>query len=606
MTGNPQTISSKGQIAIAIKKVPGIKITYVSRFNANGNGREVSGFYRNGELSNTNNTAKANANDSLAGAIAIKFSLKAGEVRNIPIAFVYDFPKTAFGFKDASKKERIVYDKQYTKYFGNSGQNAVAIAKYALDNYDNWQTQIRNWQKTILTDNKLPNWFKGELINSLSLLQSGAVYWGNIPNAGNLHIMGESNRMDYRHTETRDVGIYAAARALLWPKLHNNLMAHYSRAIGKRDLTLIAYNEFAQKIPNFDKLKTTEQKKEAIYQYFIRSGKPTDEAKLLAQVYIDAKKIKDATPHDIGAPDSDPALDYNSYDHQNPNVWSELSMCVPLEAWRNFVLSGKKNTSFIQSVYGGVIAALRYAKRFDTKGLGLPIHLGIPDQTYDNWNVKGAMTYTSAMWLYALKAGIEMAKLMGDKKTEAELSSWYEKGKSNFTKALWNQKGYFNLSQNSTDVFSDVLPFLYGKISGLGEILPRNMLISHLQTIFKNNVANFGVRGFARGFIGAVNGTRNGKLINGEQEREVWLGSSYALGACLLAYGLKREGWQTVYGTYNLAVNQANNWGLWPEAYTVEPGIGNGPMYGYRARTYYRYLSIWQVYLVLKGNQQGQ
>jgi uncharacterized protein (DUF608 family) len=108
-----------------------------------------------------------------------------------------------------------------------------------------------------------------------------------------------------------------------------------------------------------------------------------------------------------------------------------------------------------------------------------------------------------------------------------------------------------------------------------------------LQTVYANNVANFG-----NGYLGAVNGTRNGKIMDGEQQRETWSGASYALGATMLAYGMETEGWNVIYGTENLATNQARNFGDWGEAYTIEPGIGGKPAYGVRAKNYLRALSI--------------
>ncbi len=60
----------------------------------------------------------------------------------------------------------------------------------------------------------------------------------------------------------------------------------------------------------------------------------------------------------------------------------------------------------------------------------------------------------------------------------------------------------------------------------------------------------------------------------------------------MLAYGLKEEGWNVIYGTENLTTNLAGNFADWAEAYTIEPGKNGIPAYGMRAKNYLRQLSI--------------
>jgi uncharacterized protein (DUF608 family) len=239
----------------------------------------------------------------------------------------------------------------------------------------------------------------------------------------------------------------------------------------------------------------------------------------------------------------------------------------------------------------------------DDLGDGLPEHLGIPDQTFDNWNTEGVMTYTSMLYLVSLKCGIAMAKSQKDVPTQKKLQARFDKAQKSFLKKLWDEKnGYFKLSEHNTDVFSDSLPFLFAKMLGFSIVDDRKVQ-SHLKKVFKTNVLGFGKAGYGKGYLGAVNGHQlSGAEIDpkkgGEQGSELWTGTSYATGAAMLAYGLKDEGWQTIFGTYNLVENQTNSFGMWAEAYTLEPGIGDGPMYGFRARTYYRVLANWNVWIL--------
>ena len=46
------------------------------------------------------------------------------------------------------------------------------------------------------------------------------------------------------------------------------------------------------------------------------------------------------------------------------------------------------------------------------EGCGVPQNQGFPDQTYDVWTAKGVSAYCGGLWLAALSAAIEMAKVL--------------------------------------------------------------------------------------------------------------------------------------------------------------------------------------------------
>ncbi|MFH2033574.1 MAG: GH116 family glycosyl-hydrolase [Candidatus Margulisiibacteriota bacterium] len=590
MTGEPENPESSGQIAIAAKNDPRVKVSYVSRFDADGSGSEVAGFFENGALPNTDSRERSSG-ENLGGAIAVSVTLKPGEEIEIPFVLTYDMPATEF-------KKGTIYKKKYTEYFGDSGKNAAGIASEALSKYMVWEKMVDDWQRDILSNSNIPDWFKGELLNTLSLLQSNAIFYGNIPSRGyDLHIMGESNRADYKHAETRDVGVYSPARAMLWPEMHNNLMKHYAWSVLQDNQTMTAFN-----LVNYEVVPSTKdwtslsdkQKTKRIVEYLTKERKETlkkDMAALLAKIYFAPLKPKGATPHDIGAYDTDPALDLNSYTHQNPNVWSELSMVWILEAYRNYCMGNKADKKLIESIYPSVKASLQYAEKMDRDRDHIPDHQGIPDWTYDNWKVKGINSYTGGLWLVALEAGIEMARITGDAGSEKTWDKWLEKGKKSFDSKLWDKaKGYYHLGKGIKDVFADSLWMLWPTLTDLSLPVPEAKAKQHLRHVFSQNVAGFG-----NGYMGAVNGTRNGMPIEGEQEREMWTGTSFALGAAMLALGLNKEAWQTIYGTYNMTTNLAKTFPVWAEAYTQEPGMDGDMMIGFRAMTYFRVLAIWNI-----------
>ena len=80
-----------GQFAIAALDSPGVEVSYQTTFQAAGDGHAVwEPFSKDGRLAND---AKSWVSDKekLAGAIAVRFTLKPGESKVIPIVIAWDF-----------------------------------------------------------------------------------------------------------------------------------------------------------------------------------------------------------------------------------------------------------------------------------------------------------------------------------------------------------------------------------------------------------------------------------------------------------------------------------------------------------------------------------
>ena len=59
--------------------------------------------------------------EKLAGAIAVRFTLKPGERRIVPMVIAWDFPVVEFG-------QGRRWNRRYTDFYGTNGNNAWAIA----------------------------------------------------------------------------------------------------------------------------------------------------------------------------------------------------------------------------------------------------------------------------------------------------------------------------------------------------------------------------------------------------------------------------------------------------------------------------------------------
>ncbi|HRR96969.1 MAG TPA: GH116 family glycosyl hydrolase, partial [Candidatus Ratteibacteria bacterium] len=111
-----------------------------------------------------------------------------------------------------------------------------------------------------------------------------------------------------------------------------------------------------------------------------------------------------------------------------------------------------KDKKFLKDFYPSIKKAIDYVKTLDYDNdflvneypHNLEDELWPANQFYDIWPWKGTSCYVAGIWLSTLSSGIEIAKLVGDKKTVNKWNKWLKKGKSSFEKIFWNGN-YYNL-----------------------------------------------------------------------------------------------------------------------------------------------------------------
>ena len=114
-----------GQFVIAAMESPGVEVTYQTTYQASGDGKAVWGpFSKDGRLSDDTKSWVSDK-EKLAGAIALRFTLRPGEKKTIPMVLAWDFPVVQFG-------EGRKWDRRYTDFYGTSGRNAWKIARDGL------------------------------------------------------------------------------------------------------------------------------------------------------------------------------------------------------------------------------------------------------------------------------------------------------------------------------------------------------------------------------------------------------------------------------------------------------------------------------------------
>ena len=541
------TREADGQFAIAAIESQGVQVSYQTSFAADGDGKAIwRHFAKDGRLAD-NTTSWVSDGEKLAGAIAVRFKLQPGEKRSVPMVIAWDFPVVQFG-------EGREWNRRYTDYYGANGANAWAIARDGLENAAAWSAAIDAWQAPYISDESKPLWYRGMLFNELYVLTDGGTFWGRP--AGSDRKKPASFALlecfDYAYYGTLDVRFYASMPLLkFWPEIDRQVLREFAGTVAKE------WPEEGQ---------------------WVWKSQQQDEPSL------HVRKKKGAVPHDLGVPEGDPFFAVNEPGWQDTNDWKDLNSKFVLMVYRDYVFSDKKDKAFLKDMFPAVKAAMTYLRQFD-HGAGIPENGGYPDQTYDSWVVRGVSAYCGGLWLAAVRATEEIANTLGDEETATEYHQLFLKAQKSYIDKLWNGK-YFRYDTESEyrdSVQADQLAGQwYANLTGLGDLVPRDMQLSAATTIFEFNVMKFG-----GGEMGAANGmSADGSIIrDNEQAPEVWVGTTFGFAALLLSEGMKDEAYHTAWGLYHVIYESKGYWFRTPEAWDID---GN-----FRASMYMRPAAVW-------------
>jgi non-lysosomal glucosylceramidase len=544
-----------GQFTLAALEAPGVEVCYQTTFLADGDGRAVwAPFSKDGRLANSGESW-ISASEKLGAAIAVRFTLRPGERKTIPMVIAWDFPVVEFG-------QGAKWNRHYTDFYGTTGNNSWKIARDGLLNATAWSDALDAWQARYINDEEKPLWYRGMLFNEMYALTDGGSFWGRPVGADKKtpYTFSLLECFDYAYYATLDVRFYASMPLLkFWPEIDKRVLQEFAETVPR---------EWPEK--GLWVAKTQE------------TGIPV----------VHKRKKKGAVPHDLGVPEGNPFVDVNEPGWQDTNDWKDLNSKFVLMVYRDYVLTGRKDTVFLREMWPAMKEAITYLQQFD-HGSGIPENSGYPDQTYDSWTVRGVSAYCGSLWLAALRAAEETARTLGEPDAAAKYHELFLKGQKSFVSKLWNGE-YFNYDMESAtrdDVQADQLAGQwYANMTGLGDLVPREMQTSALKKIFAFNVMKFG-----NGEMGAANGmsAKGTILSDNEQGLEVWAGTSFGLAALFLSEGMKDEAYKTAWGLYHVIYETKGYWFRTPEAWDVN---GN-----FRASMYMRPTAAWAMEMIQPG-----
>ncbi|QCH14565.1 bile acid beta-glucosidase [Synechococcus sp. CB0101] len=546
----------EGQWCIATGEQPGVRIQRCSRWNPHGDGSELwSSFSANGSIPDSNNDRRSSQSDPASAALAVQCRLEPGQSIEIPVVISWDLPVTAFATGTSALR-------RYTDFFGSSGGNATAIAAEGLRDWRRWREQIEAWQQPVLERSDLPEPLRMALFNELYDLCSGGSLWSAASREDPVGRFGVLECLDYAWYESLDVRLYGSLALLqLWPELDKAVLRSFARAIPAADPS-----------------------PRPIGWYFTQ-GKGRVEA---------ARKVKGATPHDLGAPNERPwdATNYTAY--QDCNLWKDLASDYVLQVWRTFKLAPNgEDINFLAECWPAAVEALHYLKGFDANNDGLPDNGGAPDQTFDDWPLKGVSAYCGALWIAALEAALAIAQQLQlstglDTASEQHtFSSWLEQSRANFDHLLWNGEYYDIDAESGTPVVmaDQLCGDFYARLLGLPAVVSEANSRSTLKAVKEACFEQF-----EGGKLGVANGLRrDGTPLdpNGTHPLEVWTGINFGIASYYRLMGDT----DTALAITAAVVNQVYAGGLQfrtPEAITA--------VNTFRACHYLRAMAIWGVW----------
>ncbi|CAF1547381.1 unnamed protein product, partial [Adineta ricciae] len=485
-----------------------------------------------------------------ASCVCITTTVEPHQMKTSEFALSWNMPEVKFGLGQK------IYSKWYTKWFDKSTLNGSVLCLHTLKNRVKWEDAIAKWQQPVLDDPSLPDWYKSALFNESYFIADGGSIWLDVSDDVSLpdHVRkwgryGYLEGHEYRMVNTYDVHFYASfALIQLWPQLELSIQLDFARSI------------------IYEKLESR------VYLFHGQAGQ---------------WKTLHSVPHDLGDPDEEPWLLINAYIAHDTADWKDLGPKYLLQVYRDYMYT--KDKDFLDDVWTTVKFVTDRLKKQDTDGDGLVDNGGFADQTYDAWTVVGASAYCGGLHIAALRACIEMARIMNDTSAAEEYEVWLNLAKKSYSEKLWNGE-YYNydssVSLHHDSIMSDQLAgFWYLRLSGHKyEDFEKERVDSILRTIFKSNVMEFG-----NGKLGAVNGmTKSGQLeIVSMQSEEIWTGVTYGLSSTMIMENFRKEAFLTSEGIYNTCFNVAGLAFQTPEALMRDCH--------FRSCGYMRALSIWAI-----------
>uniref|UniRef100_A0AAR5P6H3 NLGase n=1 Tax=Dendroctonus ponderosae TaxID=77166 RepID=A0AAR5P6H3_DENPD len=410
--------------SLGVKAADGVAISKCLHFDPNSNGSVVWNQLKdNGQFDKIK--GEPSKTHHIFGEMAVGVSAKSKLLGNTSQSFemvlAWDMPSIIYPVGQNK------YFRFYTEKFGKENA-ALKIVNHALQNYPMWEDKIYEWQKPILDDGDLPDWYKSALFNESYFLSDGGTVWLSLEEEFAKTLNTSDSRKKY--------GRFAY------------LEGHEYRMYNSYDVHFYASHALSKNFPELQKS----------LQYDLRDYiflEVPDKMKMVSDGKTVERKKPNTVPHDTGDPGESPFILINAYPIEDVSTWKDLSSKFVLQTFRDAIVGNVVDTTFIQDMYKACDIVMRKLLVFDYDQDGLIENSGKPDQTYDTWVMKGASSYCGGLWLAAVYAMTEMAVTVGNTDDKDFYQDILDRGIKAFQKKLWNGQ-YYNFDC-STDQCKSIM-----------------------------------------------------------------------------------------------------------------------------------------------------
>jgi uncharacterized protein (DUF608 family) len=397
-------------------------------------------FTSDGRPNNMVDTTPSPAGHTWNGAVAVPFSLAAGESRTITFVIAWYFPnryvnysqKTFFGIED--EKTRFWIGNQYSNWF----RSAFDVASYLANNLERLTEQTRLTRNTFY-DTSLPYSLIDAVTSQVSVMRSPSCFWAH---NGRFYGFEGCNGASTSHSEPvggccplncTHVWNYEMALARLFPSLERTM----------RETEWEMQQHPTGYLPH----------RVALPLYLPR---PWDRK--------------------IGGPDN-PALD---------GLLGGI-----LKTYREYHACG--DTDWLARMWRHLKQALDYIwTRHDPEQKG--IIEGEQPNTYDI-SIYGANTFIGTLYLAALRAMEIMARLRGEEDLAIRCQNVFQRGRAALEERLWNGEYYIqDVDQQKYPKYNwgigchadQLLGQWWAHILGLGDLLDPDRVRAAATSIFRH------------------------------------------------------------------------------------------------------------------------
>jgi non-lysosomal glucosylceramidase len=552
---------------IAAMPQPGQHETYVTSWNADGDGSDIIDALKSGAGRLPDGSLDAS---NSAGAVAVRVDLAPGQSTTIPFVLAWDFPQDVYSASPGSSPDYTVWMRRYTEWFGAKmdAQNNYLpgsypfhqgwnIAQWAMDSHDRNLAAVDRWWLPIADNSRVPLAIRTSALNQLYYLTAGDSMWVNGL------VSNTVTPTDGQRLGTTTPGTH--------------LFAQYTgedggdSSFGNANVNANVFEMWDRLFPDIERdyLRTQTE--------MLNLGSPGIGG--------------------FGSGTSSPFVQWS------PGGGIGNDWAYPYQVLRYYEIT--HDVSLFRYAYPAMLKL--YQSDEQTFGVAtnegaLPLGggrgptgappAGVGTTTHDLLQVSGFGVEAAGNWMIevdAMRAATAVAARLGISAATpavyAELSNRFTATKASLNSALWNAaQDHYNFdtgsgNTNSGDydqgLFADATyPEDATHLAGLPSIFDTTKLVEDLQQVYDHNIAPFTAYGHPIGAVDLLSasygviGDAHPVFLNSDSNaREMWVGEEYPLAAAMITTGQHTRDRRLADEGFNLAEGVAD------ETWTV-PGDG--------------------------------